>query len=136
MAFKVFEAYGAASRPEATLRASGYLFLSKGILKRAGDEQAKAAQLLFDEDEDKLGIRLVDLFTVNESQSQTVREMSHEKSGAAVNITPLMRYYRFPTAKQLGKRILPVDFDRDMIVIDMKELRTVNRTQLEQGEDQ
>lgn len=121
MAFKLFDAYGAANRPEATLRASGYLFLSRGILKRGGNEDATHAQLLYDEAEDRLGIKLggdVDVLLDN-----GFKDISREKSGASVNLLPLLRYYRFPEPKAMGKRVLPVEFEKEMIVIELKPLR-------------
>ena len=121
MAFEVFTAYGAASRPEATLRTSGYLFVSKGIMKRAQSENATHAQLMYDEIENRLGIRLYDTFDVPENES--VREVSPEKSGIAVNLMPLLRFYGFPGPKILGKRVLPITLDGNVIVIDLKTLR-------------
>jgi hypothetical protein len=121
LAFKVFTAYGAASRPEATFRLSGYLFLSKGILKRAGCEDATHAQLQFDEDDNVLGIRLA------ESRMDLIedgyREAIQEKSGIAVNILPLLRFYGFPEAKEIGKRVLPVSFEEGFITIEVGSLR-------------
>lgn len=121
VAFKIFDAYGAASRPEATLRASGYIFLSKGILKRAGTEDATHAQLMYDDDEDRLGIRLYR--EIDAEFEEAIREMSVEKSGASVNILPIIRYYDLADPKKLGKRILPVQFENSMVVIDLKPLR-------------
>jgi hypothetical protein len=112
MAFRVFTAYGAASRPEATLRSSGYLFLSKGILQRAGDEKATYCQLRFDEEDGRLGIKLA-----RDDFDEGVRQMSIEPSGASVNLLPLLRYYGFPALK--GKRVLPVKFEDNMIVLDL-----------------
>lgn len=121
VAFKIFDAYGAASRPEATLRASGYVFLSKGILKRAGTEDATHAQLMYDDEEDRLGIKLYR--KIDAEFEDAVREMSIEKSGASVNILPLIRYYDLADPKKLGKRILPVQFENGLVVIDLKPLR-------------
>jgi hypothetical protein len=115
MAFRVFTAYGAASRPEATLRSSGYLFLSKGILQRAGDEKATYCQLQFDEEEGRLGIKLARASFDGEG----MRQMSIEPSGASVNILPLLRYYGFPALK--GKRVLPVRFEDGLIVLDLAD---------------
>ena len=121
LAFKIFDAYGAASRPETTLRASGYLFISKGIMKRARSENATHAQLMFDEVEGKLGIRLYEEF--DNPADGTTREASVEKSGVAVNLLPLLRYYGIPEPKVTGKQVLPVTFDDQVIVIDLKMLR-------------
>ena len=140
MGFQVFEAYGAASRPEATLRASGYLFLSKGILKRGGMEGATHAQLMFDEETDKLG---VSLYMDPTGENDTIRELSREKSGASINIVAVLRYYRFPDMKKIGKRVLSVDFDEDfvgdkIITIDLSSLRetaTASPPQQEEEED-
>ena len=126
MAFTVFDAYGAATRPEATLRASGYLFLSRGILKRAGNEAATHAQLLFDEDEERLGIKLLDEF--NDLSESSVRELSQEKSGVSMNLTPLLRYYNFPDPKEVGKQVFAVTFEEGIIVIDLRPLRTAKKS--------
>lgn len=123
MPFKVFDAYGAASRPEATLRASGYLFVSKGIMKRARSERATFAQLMYDESEQKLGIRLYDEFDVPGDGSAP--KVSVEASGVAVNILPLLRYYGLPEPKVTGKRVLPVSFEDQVIVIDLKQVKDV-----------
>jgi hypothetical protein len=119
VAFKLFEAYGAASRPEATLRASGYLFLSRGILKRAGNEHAKYCQLMFDENNGFLGVKLVTQGV--DVKTDSTREMTTERSGAAVNIMPVLRYYGFPKLK--GKKVLEVTFEEGLIVISLNELK-------------
>jgi len=115
MAFKVFTAYGAASRPEATLRTSGYLFLSKGILQRAGDEGATHCQLQFDEECGRLGLRLAS--DGKELLEDGFRQLTVEKSGASINILPLLRYYGFPPLKE--KRVLPVKFEDGLIAIEL-----------------
>jgi hypothetical protein len=117
MAFRVFDAYGAASRPEATLRASGYLFLSKGIMKRAGKEGATHCQLRYDESDGRLGIWLTE--ASSESGEGGVRPMLDEKSGASINLLPLLRYYGFPELKE--KQVLPVTFEDDLVVIKLFE---------------
>ena len=122
MPFKDFDAYGAASRPEATLRASGYLFLSKGIMKRARCEGATLSKLMFDEENDVLGISLYSDFDT--SPSESIREATVEKSGISVNLTPLLRYYNFPEMKDIGKQVFPVTFDAKIIVMSLKGLRT------------
>jgi hypothetical protein len=120
MAFKVFDAYGAASRPEATLRTSGYLFLSRGIMRRAESAGATHAQLLFDEEDGQLGINL---FAAKDAPVDgSAREASLEKSGISVNVVPLLRYYGFPEPKAIGKRVLPVSFNGRTIVIDLTVL--------------
>lgn len=120
--FQVFDAYGAASRPEATFRSSGYLFLSRGILKRAGNEHATHAQLLFDETDNRLGIKLCGADEAGAS-ARGVREVILERSGASVNLVPLLRYFGFPEAKVIGKRVLPVTFDKGLIVTELQSLR-------------
>lgn len=133
MAFEVFDAYGAATRPEATLRASGYLFLSRGITKRAGNENATHAQLLYDESSDRLGIKLGS--EVDALVDGGYREASREKSGIAVNLLPLLRYYRLPIPKYVGKQVLPVEFDGGMIVIELKPLRVLAEQTVQGGEE-
>lgn len=124
LAFKVFDAYGAASRPEATLRASGYLFLSKGIMKRAGHERATHAQLMFDEETDRLGVKLFREL-IDAPDDGTARDLSPEKSGSSVNLTPLLRYYGLPEPKHVGKQVFNVTFEDNVIVIDLKEYRNM-----------
>lgn len=121
MSFEIFDAYGAATRPEATLRVSGYLFLSRGILKRAGNEKATHTQLLYEEAKDRLGIKLGS--DIDALVSHGFKEATREKSGVSVNLLPLLRYYRLPEPKVTGKRVLPVEFEGDMIVIELKSLR-------------
>jgi hypothetical protein len=122
VAFKVFTAYGAGSRLEATLRANGYLFLSHGILKRAGYEDAIAAQLMYDEDSDRLGVKL---FHNGQPRiaDPTIRDMSKERSGKSVNILPLIRFYNLPDPKKVGRQVFPVTFEDGLVVIDLKSLR-------------
>lgn len=131
MAFKVFTAFGAGSRLEATLRANSYLFLSHGILKRAGYEHAISAQLMFDEETDRLGIKL---FRNGEAPSgdQTIRDMSKERSGKSVNILPLLRFYGLPDPKKVGRQVLPVTFEDGLVVVDLKGLR--NAKELPEGQ--
>jgi hypothetical protein len=117
MAFRIFTAYGAASRPEATLRTSGYLFLSKGILQRAGDVEATHCQLQFDEQSGLLGIKLAS--NGRELIEDGFRPLTGERSGASINILPLLRYYGFPRLKE--KRVLPVKFEDDLIVIELAD---------------
>lgn len=117
MTFRVFTSYGAASRPEATLRGSGYLFLSKGILQRAGNSAAAHCQLQFDEQSGRLGIKL--LADGHELFEDGARRLTVEKSGASINILPLLRYYGFPRLE--GKRVLPVKFEGDLIVIELSD---------------
>ena len=120
MGFKVFDAYGAASRPTATLRVSGYMFLSKSIQKQAGSEHPTHVQLSFDEDSDKVGIRFLTDF-VDDTDSPSIREVSTEKSGISANLLPLLRFYRF--SKPTKKHVFPVEFEDGMVVVDLSELR-------------
>jgi len=92
-------------------------------MKRARSENATFAQLMFDEVEGKLGIRLYDEF--DNPADGTAREASVEKSGVAVNLVPLLRYYGIPEPKVTGKQVLPVTFDDQVIVIDLKALREI-----------
>lgn len=119
MAFKVFDAYGAAARPEATLRASGQLFLSRGILRRSSREDATHYQLQFDEETDRLAIKLC--HRNDESSQPGVKEALLEKSGIAINVVPLLRYYNFRVPK--AKMVMPVTFESDLVVVELKGLR-------------
>lgn len=127
MSWEVFSAYGAASRHEATLRASGYLFISKAILKRAGVEDATHYEILYDEEHDRLGIRLYN----NEVDTETegsVRELMTEKSGVAISMLPLLRYYGI--MKPSKKYGLPVSFPEEgMIAMSLKQLKEDDPTQ-------
>lgn len=129
MAFKVFDAYGAAARPEATLRASGQLFLSRGILKRSGREDAAFYQLQFDEDTDRLAIKLCR--KEDESREAGVREALQEKSGIAINVVPLLRYYNFRVPKT--KVMLPVTFESGLVIADISTLRQGGETSGQAG---
>lgn len=120
MPFEVFDAYGAAARPEVTLRASGQLFVSRGILKRSGREDATLYQLQFDEDTDRLAIKMCRNY--DKLNEQGVREAIREKSGIAINVLPLLRYYNLQVPKQ--KVVFPVGFENGgLVIVDLKGLR-------------
>lgn len=123
MAFEVFDAYGAASRPEATLRASGYLFISKGIMRRAGKADATHCQLQYDADTGRLGVVLTDKDAAMFDEG--IRPINVEKSGASINLVPLLRYYGLPTSFK-GKLILPVTFDNNLIVMELYDAVTAH----------
>jgi hypothetical protein len=96
------------------------LFISRGILKRSGNESgATHCRLFFDEENDALGIRLLDGPDAFEADS--IRDVSVERSGVAINILPLLRYYNFPVPH--AKVVLPVTFDNDMVVVNIQGLR-------------
>lgn len=123
MGFKIFTEYGASSRNEATLRVSGYLFISNAILKRlnvdtSGEEIQQGAILLFDEDSNLLGIKLSEEY---DQKQQDQRKLSKEQSGAAINILPLLRFYGFD--KPTEKHLLKVDVRENMYVIDLSEIK-------------
>lgn len=117
MAFKVFEEYGAAARDEATLRISGYLFVSKGLQKRVDAEEANGAVLLYDEEGKRIGIRFHAIYDEN---NVAMRNVSKEKSGVAVNILPLLRFYGIK--KPSEKRTLQVSKEQDMLIVDIAPL--------------
>jgi len=124
MAFEIFKEYGASSRSEATLRTSGYLFLSNAILKRqnidtSGDEIKEGAILLFDEENNKLGIKISGIY---DQKANEQRKISKEKSGVAINILPLLRYYGIKKDKK--KYTLNVEIQDDMFVIDLSEVKS------------
>lgn len=121
MAFKVFDAYGAASRPTATLRVSGYVFLSKGILMRAGSEESTHAELSFDDETQRVGIRLVH-DVVDGTDATSIRQINTEKSGVSVNILPLLRFYGY--GKPTKKHVLDVEFDEGMVIINLGKVLT------------
>jgi hypothetical protein len=115
MAFKVFDAYGAASRPEATLRASGYLFLSRGIMRRAQRGKATHFQLQFDEETGRVAIKLLNVDDADFEDG--VRPVTEETSGVSLNMLPLLRYYNLPIPSE--KRMLPVAFEESLVIIDL-----------------
>ena len=119
MAFKVFDGYGAASRPTATLRVSGYVFLSKGILKRADCESCTHAELRFDEESQKVGIRLINDL-VEDTDAPSVRQINTEKSGISVNLLPLLRFYGY--GKPTKKHVLQVEFNEGMVIVDLIQI--------------
>lgn len=123
MAWEVFAAYGAASRHEATLRASGYLFISKAILKRANQEDATHFEMLYDEEHDRLGIKFWNnKVDEDEGKEGSVRELMTEKSGVAISLMPLLRYYGI--TKPSKKYGLAVTFPEEgMIAMSLKPLK-------------
>jgi len=90
-------------------------------MRRAGSENATRAQLMYDEAENRLGIRLYD--ESDESQHASIRDVSPEKSGIAINLLPLLRYYGLPEPKKVGKRVLPITVEGKVIAVDLKALR-------------
>lgn len=117
MGFKVFEEYGAAARDGATLRVSGYLFLSKGLLRRVDAENAQGARLLYDEEGACLGVEFYDDYDKNRTE---IRALSREKSGSAINILPLLRFYGY--GKPIEKQTLKVEKQGAMLVMDLSML--------------
>ena len=114
MAFKVFDKYGAASRQEVTVRASGYAFMSHGILGRMGKEHATHFRALYDEDTGRVALD----FTNSPDNDGTWRELSKEKSGVSANIMPLLRFYNLNLGGK--KRVLPVQIENDFLVMDIR----------------
>lgn len=114
MAFKVFDKYGAASRQEVTIRASGYAFMSHGILARMGREDATHFQALYDEETGRVALN----FTNSPDNDGTWRELSREKSGVAANILPVLRFYNLNLGGK--KRVLPVQIEDDYLVMDIR----------------
>lgn len=52
-----------------------------------------------------------------------MREISKEKSGIAVNLLPLLRFYGFPEPKDVGKETFAVTFEDSLAVIDLREYK-------------
>lgn len=126
MAFEVFTSYGAAAREEATLRASGYLFLSKNLLRRIEAEHSEHVILLYDAETSRLGVRAA---LPNDPADQK-RAVSAEASGSAVNIAPVLRYYRLSQPPKKVK--LDASIENRMLVIDMKP---INPAMDKEGQD-
>jgi len=117
MAFEIFTAYGAAARGEATLRASGYLFLSRALMGRIRAEESQHVVLLYDPETNRLGIR-----PANGSDSAEIqRAVSLEPSGTAVNIVPVLRCYDIRQPKK--KVRLEAKVEENMLVIDLTPVR-------------
>lgn len=114
MAFQIFTSYGAASRSEATLRASGYLFLPRAMMLGIGaDSDTTKVVLLYDAAQSLLAIRLPRFDDFENAQ----RDVSQEKSGTAVNIVPLLKTMKLVRPKK--KLSLPVEQQDDMLVVNM-----------------
>ncbi len=118
MAFEVFSSYGAAGREEATLRASGYLFVSKALLQQIDAERVTAVVLLYDKETSRLGVLAA--ASIEHSEDQ-IRLVSAENSGIAVNIVPVLRRYKLPHPSKKVKLGVEIE-DNKMLVIDMKPL--------------
>jgi transposase len=73
----------------------------------------------FDEDTDRLAIKLC--HRNDESSQSGVKEALLEKSGIAINVVPLLRYYNFRVPK--AKMVMPVTFESDLVVVELKGLR-------------
>lgn len=117
MAFEVFTAYGAAARGEATLRASGYLFLSRALMGRIHAEESEHLVLLYDAETNRLGVR-----PANGSDSAEIqRAASREPSGTAVNIVPVLRCYDMKQPKR--KVRLDAKVEKEILVIDLTPIR-------------
>jgi hypothetical protein len=100
MGFELFDNYGAASRGEATLRASGYLFIPSALLQRHRIKSAEYVEVYYDDKERLVGLK----FYENEQKERHAqRKASQEKSGVAVNLLPLLRQWGVdkPTKKSL-----------------------------------
>lgn len=116
MAFELFDSYGAGARNEATLRASGYLFLSKSMIQAIHADKEKFLVLMYDREENKLGVRVP---TPNDPESAR-REVSIEKSGIAINIVPVLKSYGLEKPKKKAR--LPVAIAQQMIIVEMGKL--------------
>ena len=114
MGFEIFTSYGAAARSEATLRASGYLFLPRAMTLRIGVvEQQKKLVLLVDAENCLLGIRM----PKEDDPEDSLRDVSHEISGIAINIVPVLKTMQLVKPKR--KLTLPVEQQHHMLVVNM-----------------
>lgn len=96
MNFKKFTEYGAASRTKVTIRTNDLLFISLSALKQF-NENAKFAYIHIDEPNALIGIE----FLSEQPQDQEFRKISEEKSGVAINIAPVLRFFG---VKHLSKK--------------------------------
>jgi hypothetical protein len=116
MGFEVFSAYGAASRDQATLRASGYLFVPSGMIQAIAAEGVTHVVLMYDKAATKLAIRA----PRDDETPEVWREVVHEKSGIVVNIVPLLKTYKLQQPKKKVKLPAQVDSEQPWVVIDMR----------------
>lgn len=90
-------------------------------MKRAGSENATHCELLFDEENLRLGVKLFNN-RVDEFEEGSLRELMREKSGTTVSLMPLLRFYGLP--KPSKKYGLPVSFHEDgMMIMSLKEMK-------------
>jgi hypothetical protein len=114
MPFQVFTSYGAASRSEATLRASGYLFIPQALFDQISDSgDTTKLVLLVDAEHMKLGVRLA----TDTDPASALRDATKENSGVSVNIVPIMRTMKLVKPKK--KLRLDVTVDGNMLVLSM-----------------
>jgi hypothetical protein len=114
MPFQVFTSYGAASRIEATLRASGYLFIPQALFDQISDSgDTTKLVLLVDAEHMKLGVRLA----TDTDPASALRDATKENSGVSVNIVPIMRTMKLVKPKK--KLRLDVTVDGNMLVLSM-----------------
>lgn len=114
MSYEKFTAYGAGSRDKCTLRASGYLFVPRGLCTAAGESSPTKVLLYFDETEQKLAIVPFEPLLEDDRDA---RDTSVEPSGVAIHLVPLLKVYGY--AKPSKKILL------DAVVIDFQEKKAI-----------
>lgn len=117
MAFKTFTSYGASSRSSLTLRVSGVLFISDGIINRLKAGKAEAAVVLFDDESPKIAINFLEKF---DDTIEGCRKLAAERSGVSLNIASVLRYYGVEKIKE--KVNFKMEKQDDLLVIDISAL--------------
>ena len=121
MSFEVFSAYGAGARDQATLRASGYLFVPKAMMQAIGADTTKHVVLLFDKENSQLAIRMPE----ERDPENTRREVAHAKSGTVVNVVPLIKAYKLEHPQKKVKLPAKVSNEEPWVIVDMTEVKEI-----------
>ena len=117
MALRKFVEYGAASRNEVTLRVNQTLFISNSMVARYGGTGATAVNLYIDDETPRIGIEFL---SPSDDNGKETRKISTEKSGIAINVSAILKYYNIP--KFEGKRTLYTKNEEGMLILDLNDL--------------
>ena len=117
MAFEKFTEYGAAVREEATIRVSGYVFLPKAFIKRSFGQDPQGAALYTDKENGKIAIELLSQY---DSSDRSIRKVTEENSGYALNILPLLQYLGIGKLKEKFCAVLA--YEEGKIVLNVNDL--------------
>lgn len=117
MGFRPFKDFGNASRSTLTLRTSGVLFISNGILRKFNAEYCEAVLLFIDDESAKVGLKFIKEF---DSIQANCKKLSRERSGVSVNVAPILRYYE--VSKQQEKINLAMQRQDDLLILEISSL--------------